>query len=306
MTLGMSGCLSFSRHNGAKVLEKGQVEVGLGLGARTPDDPALFPLPIPQGPVLARIGLGRDVDLGFKGYLLGSGFDLRYRFHRQGRWHVAVNPGVGFVVIPGLLNPAQIGSVEASMPLVAEVDANDWLSLSFGGHVTLRQNVSVGPDSTVARFDLYSGLGGRAEGRFGLFAFGVAVDGVFAPTRFTNVPSAVLAFDVRIRTRTAAEAKARQEKRAARKARKSSAHLPALPVLESVQARRTHTASVGRESERRASDRSGGPPSLRSRWVPRRVRWARWVRTDQSARLDDAFGVSGRSGWAPSDERPRK
>ena len=271
----LTGCLSLSRHHGAKVLEKGQVEVGVGLGARTPDDPALFPLPIPQGPVLARIGLGGDVDLGFKGYVLGSGFDLRYRFFHDGPWHVAVNPGVGFVVIPNLLNPAQIGSIEARMPLVAEVDASRWLSLSFGTHATLRQNISLGPDSTVARFDLYTGIGGRAEARAGLFAFGFAADGVFAPTRFTNVPSLVIALDARVRTRSKEEAEARRVRRANRKAARAPTAEPRPP----------------------------GAPAVavvpRVRWVPARIRWARWSRTDEEARVDEAFGASGRSGWAP-------
>ncbi|MEZ4321211.1 MAG: hypothetical protein R3F61_27295 [Myxococcota bacterium] len=216
--LALTGCMSLSRMNGAKPLEKGQIEVGLGLGARTPDDPLLFPIPVPQGPVLFRIGLGGDVDLGLRGYVLGSGFDLRYRFLQRGRWHFAVNPGVGVVVFPNLFNPAQIGTAEATMPVIAEVDASRWLSASVAAHVTYRENLSLAPDSTVARFDVYGGLGGRLEARAGLFAFGASLDGLLAPTRFTGLPGFAIGFDARLRTRSADEAEARHQKRQARSA----------------------------------------------------------------------------------------
>ena len=292
-----TGCLSLSRHNGAKVLEKGQVEVGLGLGARTPDDPVLFPLPVPQGPVLVRVGLGRDVDLGFEGYLLGSGFDLRYRFHQQGRWHAAVNPGVGFVILPSLFDPAQIGAVEASMPVMAEVDALDWMSLSFGTGLTLRENISLGPDSTVARFDLYVNLGGRVEARTGLFAFGFAVDGLFAPTRYTNLPGATVALDARIRTRTKEEARERQERLEKKKRDKDARHARPRDLQIAIDAVRRPDPAPEPEAALVLPTPSD-PGSSAARWVPARVRWARWVSTDDEARLDGAFGFESRVGWA--------
>lgn len=208
----LTGCMSLSRMNGAKPLEKGQVEVGMALGARMPDDP-LFPLPTPQVPVLFRIGLGGDVDVGFRGYVLGSGFDLRYRFLQRGKWHFAVQPGVGVVVFPNLLNPTQVGTAEASMPLIAEVDATRWLSASFGAAVTYRENVSLAPSSTVARFDVYGGLGGRLEARTGLFVWGTSLDVLYAPTRFTGRPGVALSFDAKLRTRSEAERERRKEKR---------------------------------------------------------------------------------------------
>lgn len=211
----LAGCMTLSRVNGAKTLEPGQVEVGVGLGARTSDDPIL-PIPIPQGPVLVRIGLADDLDLGFRGYVFGSGVDVRYRFYHRGRLHLAVNPGIGAVVLPNLLNASEVGGAEASFPLLGEVEFGRRFSLSGGLHVTLRDRISLAPSALVGRFDVYGGAGVRAEARAGLFVFGLAFDGVGAPTRHTGRPSVMVGLDAKVRTRSAEERTRRATRRAER------------------------------------------------------------------------------------------
>lgn len=215
----LAGCMTFSRVNGAKTLEPGQVEFGVAMGLRSADDP-LVPVPIPQGPVLVRVGLAPDLDLGLRGYVVGSGVDLRYRFFHRDRVHLAVNPGIGAVILPNLLNPAEVGGVEANLPLLGEIELGRRFSMSGGVHVTLRERLSLSPNqATLGRLDVYGGAGVRGELRAGLFAFGAALDGLWAPTRHTGLPGWVIGVDSRIRTRSADEAARRAARRDARKGR---------------------------------------------------------------------------------------
>ncbi len=210
-----SGCLTFSRVYGARTLEPGQLEGGLAVGIRPGDDPEAL-LPVPQGPLLLRAGVLPDVDLGFRLYLLGLGADVRWRFLHRGRWHLAVNPGLGAVFLPSLLNPADFGALEATMPVLAEVDLTRWLSVAGGAHVTFRDRPNLAVDGLLWRFDAYGGAGLRLEAHPGVTVLGAYGDLVVAPTRYTGLPTWAAGLDVKFRTATKEQLAARRARQQAR------------------------------------------------------------------------------------------
>ncbi len=215
--LTLPGCLTLARTKGAKTLERGQVEVGLiGPALQGRLDPSAQ-LPVPQGAVEVRIGLGQDVDLGLQGTLLGGGLDVRYRFLQRGPWHVAVAPGAGFVLQPSLFNPAQLGGMEGRLPLLVEVEATPWLSASGGAQLVFREVANLGlPIGVVWRFDLWAGAGARLEAHGGLFAVGLAADVYAVPTTHIPRPVWVAGLDVKLRTRTREEREARRARKGGR------------------------------------------------------------------------------------------
>ncbi len=215
LLLPLSGCLTFSRVYGARTLEPGQLEGGVALGVRQGDDPEL-PVPVPTGPVLLRAGVLPDLDVGFRLYALGLGADLRWRFLQEGRWHVAVDPGVGAVFLPSILNPTDFGALEAAMPLLAEVELNRWFSVAGGAHVTLRQRPNLAAGGVLWRSDAYTGAGLRLDAHPGVSVFGVYGDLVFAPTRYTGLPTWSAGLDVKLRTATPAQRDARRARQARR------------------------------------------------------------------------------------------
>lgn len=214
----LSGCMTFSRVQGARTLEPGQIEAGFALGVRAADDPA-FPLPLPQGPLLLRVGVAPDLDLGFRGYLLGGGVDVRWRFLQEGRWHVAVNPGFGAILQPSLLNVADLGAIETTMPLVGEVELNRWLSLSASAQATYRNRLNLAFDGAVWRFDLYGGVGARLEAHPDIWVFGLYGDLLSAPTRHTRAPLYTAGLDLKLRTLTREEVERKKRRKQERQQR---------------------------------------------------------------------------------------
>lgn len=212
----LTGCMTFSRIHGAKTLAPRQIEAGVALGVRTSDDPSFQAYPIPQGPVVLRVGVVEDLDLGFRLYLLGGGADLRWRFFHRGPWHVALNPGVGVVLQPNLLNLAELGAVETSLPLLAELELTDWLSVSAGVQAVYRNRLNLALHGAVWRFDVYGGGGLRLEAHPGIAVFGLYGDVLTAPTRFTGAPTFAAGLDVKLRTRTAEQAAAHRARKAER------------------------------------------------------------------------------------------
>lgn len=196
--------MTFSRIYGAKTLDPGQVEAGFAVGARAPDDPA-FPLPIPQVPFLLRVGVRPDLDLGLRGYLLGGGVDLRWRFLHEDRWHLAINPGFGAILQPSLLNLGDLGAIESNMPLLAEYELTRWLSVAAGAHVTYRNRLNLSVDGAVWRFDVYGGAGARIEAHPGILVFGLYADVLTAPTRHTGLPMWAGGLDFKLRTLSSAQ-----------------------------------------------------------------------------------------------------
>lgn len=211
--LALSGCMTLARTKGAKTLEPGQVELAmLGPAVRRSNDPGLK-VPIPQGGVELRVGVGPDVDLGFQGYLIGAGFDVRYRFYQRGRLHLAVAPGFGMILQPNLLNPGDLGGFEGKLPVTGEIELTRWFNVSGGPQVVMRERVNAGFEGAVWRFDLYTGGGLRAEAHGGIFAIGAAFDIMVAPTRFTGQPLYVAGLDLKFRSRTREEANARRARK---------------------------------------------------------------------------------------------
>lgn len=211
--LALSGCMTLARTKGAKTLEPGQVELAvLGPAVRRGDDPnQKLPIPVGGG-VELRVGVGDNVDIGFQGYVIGLGFDVRYRFFHRGRLHLAVAPGVGLITQPWQENLG-LGGFEGKMPLIGEVELTKWLGLSAGPQVVMRESWYPGLDGGVWRFDLYAGGGMRAEAHGGLFAIGLAFDVLYAPTQFSGAPLYVAGLDLKFRSRTRAEANARRARR---------------------------------------------------------------------------------------------
>lgn len=210
----LAGCMTLARTKGAKTLERGQVEFGAGAPAiRTHEDP-LFPYPVPQGGFEMRVGTGNNVDIGFQGYLLGVGADVRYRFFHTDRLHLAVAPGFGMILQPNLLsNLSDLGGFEGKLPLIGEAELTRWFNVSGGPQAVFRQRLNTTLDGSVWRFDLWTGAGLRAEAHGGIFAIGASADVFYVPTRFTKRPVWVAGLDLKFRSRTKAEANARAAKR---------------------------------------------------------------------------------------------
>ena len=213
----LAGCMTFSRVNGAKTLEPGQMEGGVVLGVRTADDPS-FPIPIPQGPVMIRAGIVENLDMGARLYLLGAGMDLRYRFYHEGKWHLAVNPGIGAILQPSLINPTDLGGIEISSPLLAEVELTPWFSVASGLGVIYRDRLNLSFDGrTTWRHDVYGGGGLRFELHKGITVVGLSGDVYGAPTRHTGAPVFAAALDLKLRMLTKAQEQAKKERKAAKK-----------------------------------------------------------------------------------------
>ena len=87
-----------------------------------------------------------------------------------------------------------------------------WLDASGGPQVVLRERLNATIDGLVWRFDLWAGAGARLEAHGGLFAIGLSGDVFTVPTRFTKRPVWVAGVDLKIRTRTKAEANARSRR----------------------------------------------------------------------------------------------
>lgn len=208
-----TGCMTIARTKGAKTLERGQVEMGMtGPAVRAHEDP-LLKLPIPQGGVELRVGVGENADIGFQGYLLGAGMDLRYRFYHRNKLHLAVAPGIGMILQPNILNPVDLGGFEGKLPLTGEAELTKWFNLSGGPQVVFRERLNTTVDGAVWRFDLWTGAGVRAEAHGGLFALGLSGDIYYVPTRFTKRPLWVAGLDLKFRSRTKAAANARARKK---------------------------------------------------------------------------------------------
>lgn len=179
-------CSTLQTLDGAKTVEPGRTEYALALSLQTGSNPLSYTgIPIPQIEFALRHGIAPDVDYGFRAYLLGAGFDVRYRFWHKDGLHLAVAPGVG-----GLYFPTVGGSFEVRAPLTAEAELTRHLDVSGGPRVVMRDQINpVRLSSTEkgrsARMDVFTGLSGRVEltpGK-GAFVLGLGADVYAQPAR---------------------------------------------------------------------------------------------------------------------------
>ncbi|MBN2800013.1 MAG: hypothetical protein JXX28_12790 [Deltaproteobacteria bacterium] len=183
-----TACSTLSTLHGARTLDPGQTQVGVALSVQQGGNAlSNAGIPLPQTELALRVGLAEDVDVGARLYLLGAGMDARYRFYHQGRWHLAVDPGIsGFWIPIGGL--AKQGSVETQVPVIAELELGDNSSWSLGPRVVLRDQFNGIDDDalgagSVARLDVFAGAGTRLELRHRRLVLGVSGDLLGQPAR---------------------------------------------------------------------------------------------------------------------------
>lgn len=202
-------CSTLSRVNGAKTLEPGQAQIGVsGTIQRAGNPLSVGTLPLPQAEVFGRIGLVENVDAGLRLYLVGAGFDVRYRFYHQNRVHFAVDPALSAVWLPfvgGL--PAGQGSFDVRAPVIGELEFGKQARNSIsGGPTLLLRNQYNSVDMAelgkgrLWRLDAYAGGGLRYEGRPGGAVIGVVGDIFATPARNAGIAYA-LGVDLSVRTR---------------------------------------------------------------------------------------------------------
>lgn len=193
-------CSTLSTLHGAEPLAKGKHDFTVGLSLQTGSNALSYAgVPIPQLEFAGRWGLGQDVDFGFRTWLLGAGFDTRYRFYHQDRYHLAVAPAVGGFYLPGIG-----GSFEFHAPLLGQVDLARWAKLSGGPRVVMRDQINPvsmpsGEKGRIARIDVFAGAGARMELALGKRAWiGFSTDLYAQPARHA-IPGWSLALDFAFR-----------------------------------------------------------------------------------------------------------
>ena len=178
-------CSTLSTLDGARTLDPGVGQVGGAINVQSAASFITNEIPLPQIELATRYGVADDVDIGARAWLLGAGFDVRYRFLQQGPWHVAVQPGLAAFVLPDTdlsgTEPSGTGlsggSIDLRMPITAELELHRAWSVTGGPRLLHRVqwNSSAFDSRPVARLDSY--VGGGAGLRFQPRKLGVFVAG---------------------------------------------------------------------------------------------------------------------------------
>lgn len=170
----LSGCVGVTTLNGARPNAPGVTTVATGV-ANTVTSTQL------------RHGLAPDLDLGITVRNASLGTDLRVRFFRSERLHLAVAPGVALVVNGVTLSNSPIGDqyagyFDVSLPLLAELELTRNLSVAAAPRLTVSHRlVANDPDGSFLQEDvtwavLQPQLGGRVEWHTPWLAVGVSAD----------------------------------------------------------------------------------------------------------------------------------
>lgn len=125
----MTSCVGATTLNGARTLDVRQTTVTVG-GANN----------VVSAQV--RHGLAPDLDIGFSLRNASLGSDLRLRFYRDERLHLAVAPGVQFVLNGLQLDADGVGAVgsgfiDVALPVVAELELTRNLSVVLSPKIIL-------------------------------------------------------------------------------------------------------------------------------------------------------------------------
>ena len=209
--LASTACTTLSTLDGARTLDPKQTQWALAGSMQRGANPLSGTVgALPQFELAYRRGLAPDVDFGVRLYLLGTGFDMRYRFLHQGPWHMAVQPGLFVFSLP-VGGGAGQGSLEVRAPITAEYELTDHWSVAAGGRLFLREqwnSLSVGDEKGVAtRLDTYLGGAARFEYHSRKFGLGTSVDLYDQQARAAGLAWSV-GLDIQFRTLSLAEREA--------------------------------------------------------------------------------------------------
>lgn len=200
----VGGCSTLTTIEGARTLEPGQAQIGGALSMQRGGNALSYTgIPIPQLEIAGRLGVAPDVDMGLRLYLLGIGYDVRYRFYHRGRFHAAITPGLYAVWIP--TGATGQGSAEARAPLTVEYELSDLFSVAGGPRLIFRNQWNSVNDPELgsgaeARLDVFSGGGLRLDLHPGQWGFGLSGDLYSQPARKGGLAWSI-GLDVTVRTR---------------------------------------------------------------------------------------------------------
>lgn len=135
-------------------------------------------LPLPVTEVGLRYGVAEDFDVGARLYLVGLLVDARYRFFHDGRWHAAIQPGIGLFGFP-----TAGGSIDWRAPVTVELEVTKGFSIAAGPKLVLRDQWNNAGGEAAHRLDLFTGGAVLLELHRERFGWGLAVDGFAQPAR---------------------------------------------------------------------------------------------------------------------------
>jgi hypothetical protein len=198
--LALTGCSSLTTMYGARTLEPGTIEINHAISVGAGVDPfqssiTSAVLGVPANghyEVAGRYGVIPDLDVGWRAGTGGLGGDVRYRFFRSGRLHLATAAGLMFSGFS--LGNAETGrlsqfGIELRTPLLAEVDLTRSWSVSASAQLVTRALLTSADVSVLSgssnRVDLVGTAGLRTEHRFNRMALAGAFDLVNEPLRAT-------------------------------------------------------------------------------------------------------------------------
>lgn len=196
-----TACSTLATLHGAQPLPKGRSEITVAASAQTGSNALSYAgFPIPQLELAGRFGLADDLDLGLRVWMIGAGFDFRYRVWHDGNKHLAIAPAFGGFYLPGAG-----GSFEVHAPVIGELELARWASVSGGPRVVVRDQINAvrisDEHARVARIDVFAGGGSRLELALARrVRLGFSVDVYAQPARHA-IPGWSLGLDVAFRQR---------------------------------------------------------------------------------------------------------
>jgi hypothetical protein len=160
LSAGATGCLLAGNYHSAKTLEKGESSFGLTFSATTYEftdrdtgdvDRVQIPSLIPE--ITYHVGISDNLEVGGRVGLaqLALEADLKYRFFRSDKLHLAVAPSIGgqsFIVISGTM---------LRLPGIATYEISDNVAITGAVFGSTTRFDTLGPDSDSDWFGAFSG-----------------------------------------------------------------------------------------------------------------------------------------------------
>ena len=186
------GCTTLHTVDGAKTLDVKQVQIGAAGSIQGRQNAASVAtgIPVAQGELALRVGVAENVDVGTRLYIGGLYADMRYRFAQPGRWHLAVAPGVGGLMLPIPAFPA--GTLDVRSPLRATRDLSEHWDLNLGVTPMARRQLGA--------FDTYLGANVGLEAHWPRFYIGAGGDWLVQPA-YGYKPAWVVGMSLGFRSR---------------------------------------------------------------------------------------------------------
>jgi len=167
------GCLMAGNYHSAKTLKKGETSFGLtfsattyeftksdGMGGTTTGRVAI-PNVLPE--LTYHVGVSDDLEVGGRagiGSLALEG-DVKYRFHKSEKLHLAVAPAIGYqtmIIVQG---------VTLRLPLILTYDLADNVGFTAAAFVSTTKYSSVDPNDANNELSQFSGTLGSGGGAIG-------------------------------------------------------------------------------------------------------------------------------------------